>query len=300
MNCPNCGKELIDGQTICPSCGKEIGTEIDTRSQNGQIEIEVDINSPDNMKIESDASRQYTYASTDKKLYQKTWFIILLLVVFWPVGLFLMWKYTNWNKLVKIIITVICVFALISYGIGGSEKETDLQESEGATEVVNEQETETETGIVDEEEAEELKHFEKDALDNQLIEDLVSAGMTVDNIENGNIKTKCLCDIDGCYTEIIDTLDAYADYNISISINAGTTKEERDHMIDTSKKVVKVLEPSLSEDEINSFYERIISDKATIDDEQLLGGSIHMSYFPFKYGEYDGRIDIESYNYNLR
>ncbi|MEE0963680.1 MAG: DUF4236 domain-containing protein [Ruminococcus bromii] len=50
-----------------------------------------------------------------QKWYQKTGYIILLLVLFFPVGIFLMWKYTNWNKKVKIAISVIlALFFVIS------------------------------------------------------------------------------------------------------------------------------------------------------------------------------------------
>ena len=52
-----------------------------------------------------------TMSASNKKWYQKTGYIILLLVLFFPVGLFLMWKYTNWGKKVKIAISVI--FALL-------------------------------------------------------------------------------------------------------------------------------------------------------------------------------------------
>lgn len=49
------------------------------------------------------------------KFYQKTWFIILMLIFVWPVGLFLMWKYTTWNKILKGIITVFLVW--LAYGM---------------------------------------------------------------------------------------------------------------------------------------------------------------------------------------
>ncbi len=41
-----------------------------------------------------------------KKFYEETWFSIVLLVVFFPLGLFTMWKYTDWNKNIKIIVTI--------------------------------------------------------------------------------------------------------------------------------------------------------------------------------------------------
>lgn len=40
-----------------------------------------------------------------KKWYQSNVAIIALLIFFFPVGLFLMWKYAGWNKVVKIVVT---------------------------------------------------------------------------------------------------------------------------------------------------------------------------------------------------
>ena len=50
------------------------------------------------------------------KWYQKPWVTVLLLFLFFPVGLYLMWRYQAWNRPVKIIISVVCtlVFLLIA------------------------------------------------------------------------------------------------------------------------------------------------------------------------------------------
>ena len=45
--------------------------------------------------------------SPKKKWYQKTWFIILMLVIFFPVGLFLLWKCTKLKKPLKFLITAL-------------------------------------------------------------------------------------------------------------------------------------------------------------------------------------------------
>ena len=50
----------------------------------------------------------------DKKWYQKDWGIILLCVLFFPVGLYLVWKKSEWSKRNKIIATV-CVILLIGF-----------------------------------------------------------------------------------------------------------------------------------------------------------------------------------------
>lgn len=50
------------------------------------------------------------------KFYQRNWFVILMLILFFPVGLFLMWKYANWRNYAKIIITVaIALLVVVSY-----------------------------------------------------------------------------------------------------------------------------------------------------------------------------------------
>nr|DAR08644.1 MAG TPA: DNA methyl phosphotriester repair domain protein [Caudoviricetes sp.] len=56
-----------------------------------------------------------------KKWYQKTGWIIALLILFFPVGLFLMWKYTNWKKPIKGIITALILIIALS-GIVSPDK----------------------------------------------------------------------------------------------------------------------------------------------------------------------------------
>lgn len=63
----------------------------------------------------SQGSTDVMESTNTKKWYQKTGFIILLLIFFFPVGLFLMWKHTNWSKNIKIAISaIIAVFFCIS------------------------------------------------------------------------------------------------------------------------------------------------------------------------------------------
>lgn len=53
----------------------------------------------------------------DVKIHQKTWFIILWLILFFPIGIYLMWKYTNWDIRLKwaivILLGLICVILAI-------------------------------------------------------------------------------------------------------------------------------------------------------------------------------------------
>lgn len=50
----------------------------------------------------------------DRKWHEKTGWIIFFLIVFFPIGLFLMWK-SNWKKAPKIIVSVLYGIALIAY-----------------------------------------------------------------------------------------------------------------------------------------------------------------------------------------
>ena len=80
-----------------------------------------------------------------KKWYQKTGWIIALLIFFFPVGLYLMWKYTNWGKKTKIVITTILVLLCIffwtpsssdtsnSSGSGGEKTESVEQKEENSS-----------------------------------------------------------------------------------------------------------------------------------------------------------------------
>ena len=67
------------------------------------------------------------------KIYEKNWFIILMLVLFFPVGLFLMWKNAKWHKAVKIIISVL--FAVMVIFSNGSEESKNVETKDTNAEV---------------------------------------------------------------------------------------------------------------------------------------------------------------------
>lgn len=52
--------------------------------------------------------------SNDTIWYRKEVWIIVLLIFFFPAGLYLMWKYSGWNKIIKVIITIILALTTIS------------------------------------------------------------------------------------------------------------------------------------------------------------------------------------------
>lgn len=46
--------------------------------------------------------------------YCQSWFIIMMLFIFFPVGLFLMWRYSSWNSKAKFIVSFIFLAAVIA------------------------------------------------------------------------------------------------------------------------------------------------------------------------------------------
>lgn len=97
--CPKCGKELRETARFCTSCGTKLeegipGNPVNTVNvQNGSINT--------------------VMPKQEKKWYQKTGWIIALLIVFFPVGLYLMWKYTDWRKVLKIAVSIVCAVCLV-------------------------------------------------------------------------------------------------------------------------------------------------------------------------------------------
>lgn len=61
-----------------------------------------------------------------QKWYEKNVGIILFLIFFFPIGLFLMWKYSRWNKVAKIVISLIGALVIIA-NVGNAVKVTDIK-----------------------------------------------------------------------------------------------------------------------------------------------------------------------------
>ena len=47
------------------------------------------------------------------KWFQKKQYIIILIILFFPIGLYLMWKHSDWNKKTKVIVTSIFLIGAI-------------------------------------------------------------------------------------------------------------------------------------------------------------------------------------------
>ena len=89
------------------------------------------------------------------KFYEEDRFVILMLILFFPIGLFLMWKYSKCHKIVKTIISVLLIaIVILSNGI---KKPKNIETKDTNVEV--------ETLTVDE--RKELQEKSKTILDNK-------------------------------------------------------------------------------------------------------------------------------------
>ena len=71
------------------------------------------------------------------KFYEKDWFIVLMLIVFFPVGLFLMWKYSKWHKTAKIIISVFFAVMFIFHDGSKEYKNVETKNTNAEVETVD-------------------------------------------------------------------------------------------------------------------------------------------------------------------
>lgn len=68
IKCNNCGAKNLDNAKICAVCGKEINS-----------------------------NEKYIDTNAKNPWYGSTWFIILMFFIFWPIAIYLIWKYkTEW------------------------------------------------------------------------------------------------------------------------------------------------------------------------------------------------------------
>ncbi len=70
---------------------------------------------------------------TKNKWYQSTGGIIALLILFFPVGLYLMWKHATWHKTAKWIITGVFAFFILVNAIRGSNSSSTTSNTQNST-----------------------------------------------------------------------------------------------------------------------------------------------------------------------
>lgn len=139
MKCPNCGAEVTG--RFCSYCGSEMPKEQTSTTFNGNVVINNyygTLQDENTVKINSKLEDNYAQAKSEIKNNEKnvatiwivlsfifiyplgiwliaykknqlnsTWFTVVSLIFFYPMGLISMWYYKKFNKMARIIITVI-------------------------------------------------------------------------------------------------------------------------------------------------------------------------------------------------
>ena len=104
--CKFCGEEIEKDAMVCPKCGRQLKVV---------------------KKEEMSASEKCSEAKYDEssKFYTKAWFMWVMLIIFAPVGIFLMWKFhPEMKKNTKIILTVVFAILFLVIAFGSSSDET--------------------------------------------------------------------------------------------------------------------------------------------------------------------------------
>ena len=142
--------------------------------------------------------------------------------------------------------------------------------------------------------------YAEDAVVNRFITEFNNkSGYDFSNIRKGNIKTKYYAYADECYVEILNANDAYATY-FSVSINGGKEISDRDKMFAVFKQVVKTLDNSITDAQINSAIEYLKAQEYMVSDYKISNSVTVETYKPIvelSYGKSDCRIDVISSNY---
>ena len=106
--CKFCGEEIEKDSIVCPKCGRQLKiVKKEEKSTSNQKDDEYDEKS---------------------KFYAKKWFMWVMLILFAPVGIFLMWKFhPEMKKNTKIILTIVfaILFLIIAIGSAGDETTND-------------------------------------------------------------------------------------------------------------------------------------------------------------------------------
>lgn len=104
--CKFCGEEIEKDAMVCPKCGRQLKVV---------------------KKEEISASEKSSEAKYDEssKFYTKAWFMWVMLIIFAPVGIFLMWKFhPEMKKNTKIILTVVFAILFLAIAFGENSDET--------------------------------------------------------------------------------------------------------------------------------------------------------------------------------
>ena len=135
MNCPRCNAPNPDGQRFCGSCGAPLPP-LQQDPNYGYRKPEPNPNSNYNysygyqQQSNQNFSQQNVYYQPPQKqkVFERTWFIVIMCICVPPIGIFLLWiSKRPRNTVVRVILTIFLVFYfMIGFGdLSSSDSDTD-------------------------------------------------------------------------------------------------------------------------------------------------------------------------------
>ena len=201
------------------------------------------------------------------------------------------------------IISILLIIAMFTLMLASCDTSTDYEpngdvgKSNGESTLDND----SQNNDVNKDEKPSQPTYAEDSVVNCFIAEFNNnAGYDFSDIRKGNIKTKYYAYANNCYVEILNANDAYAKF-FSVSINGGKETSDRDRMFAVFKQVVKTLDSSITDAQINSAIEYLKSQQYMVSDYKISNSVTVETYKPIvelSYGKSDCRIDVTSSNYN--
>lgn len=229
MYCKNCGEKIDGDNKFCSNCGEKI--ELDENDEN--------VNN-DNLPNDS---------QNKSKWYYNKWFVILSLVIFFPLGLFLLFKSNQFGKKSKIIIfSIVGIFVLFSF----ISTEDTQQSSSGNTNVNKDVNSSIE---------EKIETYEL-SLKKEGKGDIEVEPTNITNIKEGSTKEIIAVPEDGWKFEKWKNMEQSSS-NISIKINDDMelTAIFREKISDIKLSEIKNNNKQMTDAQFDEYKEKIIGKK---------------------------------------
>lgn len=310
MKCQNCGSDLkvdmVSKGCTCEYCGARLLIDDEI------VHVKYDNAEESGYQFEKGrqrAQKEATYTArinldqpmqqNQSKKKSKIWLWVLGWICIFPLPLtILMYRKKNMKPAIKYGIIAAAWIVYILIGLSGSSNNKTTNTNSNSTEIVSSEQNEVEN-IEDETKADETvveeKFYEGDDVVNCFITDYNSKEeVKITDIKKGNIRQKAYAYIGDVYIEMLDSYSAAAE-NYNMSIYGGNTDEATDAMFEVFKKVANVLDPNLTEEQIEEAVSSWRSGDVLVENGTL--GELTITYVPSKElstGRNDSRIDVSS------
>lgn len=115
IKCPECSQSVSDAANACPHCGYPIAEmQNNISAHNASSALQEETTPKNDVNTVAD-----TQGKPKVEVFGETWFVIMMLIVFFPVGCFLAWKYKKFSVPVRIASSIACglLFLVVLYFI---------------------------------------------------------------------------------------------------------------------------------------------------------------------------------------